>query len=38
VHSPETSKPAAIVLKRLIRGVSERVDCFGEMTFARQKT
>jgi len=20
-----------------IRGVSERVDCFGEMTFARQK-
>jgi len=21
-----------------IRGVSERVDCFGKMTFARQKT
>jgi N-methylhydantoinase A len=30
VHFPETSKPSPIVLKRLIRGVSERVDCFGE--------
>src|SRR6185295_13445933 len=27
----ETSKPAPIVPKRLIRGVSERVDCFGEI-------
>lgn len=31
VHFPETSKPASIVPKRLIRGVSERVDCFGEV-------
>ncbi len=31
VHFPETSKPAPIVPKRLIRGVSERVDCFGEI-------
>jgi len=30
VHFPETAKPAPIVPKRLIRGVSERVDCFGE--------
>lgn len=29
VHFPETSKPTPIVPKRLIRGVSERVDCFG---------
>ncbi len=31
VHFPETSKPAPVVPKRLIRGVSERVDCFGEI-------
>src|ERR671914_839590 len=31
VHFPETSKPAPIVPKGLIRGVSERVDCFGEI-------
>jgi len=31
VHFPETSKPQPIVPKRLIRGVSERVDCFGEV-------
>ncbi|HEX6155174.1 MAG TPA: hydantoinase/oxoprolinase family protein [Burkholderiales bacterium] len=31
VHFPETSKPTPIVPKRLIRGVSERVDCFGEV-------
>src|SRR5260370_10311097 len=31
VHFPETSKPAPIVPKRLIRGVSERVDCFGNV-------
>jgi N-methylhydantoinase A len=31
VHFPETSKPAPIVPKKLIRGVSERVDCFGEV-------
>jgi N-methylhydantoinase A len=34
VHFPETSKPAPIVPKRLIRGVSERVDCFGEVVAA----
>jgi len=31
VHFPETSKPTPIVPKRLIRGISERVDCFGEI-------
>jgi N-methylhydantoinase A len=31
VHFPETSKPVPIVPKRLIKGVSERVDCFGEV-------
>jgi len=31
VHFPETSQPLPIVPKRLIRGVSERVDCFGEI-------
>ncbi len=31
VHFPETSKPVPIVPKKLIRGVSERVDCFGEV-------
>jgi N-methylhydantoinase A len=31
VHFPETSKPVPIVPKSLIRGVSERVDCFGEI-------
>jgi len=34
VHFPETSKPTPIVPKRLIRGVSERVDCFGEIVVA----
>ncbi len=34
VHFPETQKPAPIVPKRLIRGVSERVDCFGEVVVA----
>src|SRR3982750_2362472 len=34
VHFPETSKPAPIVPKRLIRGISERVDCFGEIVVA----
>ncbi|MGI9607302.1 MAG: hydantoinase/oxoprolinase family protein [Acidimicrobiales bacterium] len=29
VHIPESSKPEPLVPKRLIRGVSERVDCFG---------
>src|SRR3954471_9093512 len=31
VHFSETSKPTPIVPKRLIRGISERVDCFGEI-------
>lgn len=31
VHIPESSKPDPIVPKRLIRGVSERVDCFGKV-------
>jgi N-methylhydantoinase A len=31
VHFAETAKPAPIVPKRLIRGVSERVDCFGHV-------
>src|ERR671916_291843 len=33
-HFSETSKPVPIVPKRLIRGVSERVDCFGETVVA----
>ncbi|HUA54458.1 MAG TPA: hydantoinase/oxoprolinase family protein [Candidatus Sulfotelmatobacter sp.] len=31
VHFPESAKPDPIVPKRLIEGVSERVDCFGEV-------
>jgi N-methylhydantoinase A len=31
VHFPDSQKPAPIVPKRLIRGVSERVDCFGKI-------
>jgi N-methylhydantoinase A len=31
VHFPESQKPDPIVPKRYIRGVSERVDCFGEV-------
>ncbi len=31
VHFPESQKPVPIVPKRLIAGVSERVDCFGEI-------
>lgn len=31
VHFPESAKPVPIVPKRLIEGVSERVDCFGEV-------
>jgi N-methylhydantoinase A len=29
VHFPESQKPDPLVPKRLIRGISERVDCFG---------
>ena len=38
VHFPETSKPQPIVPKRLIRGISERVDCFGEIVVALNDT
>src|SRR5512138_1234643 len=38
VHFPETSKPVPIVPKRLIRGVSERVDCFGELVVPLNET
>ncbi len=31
VHIPESKKPDPVVPKRLIRGVSERVDCFGKV-------
>jgi N-methylhydantoinase A len=31
VHFPEGRKPQPIVPKRLIEGVSERVDCFGKV-------
>ena len=31
VHIPESSKPDPLVPKKLIRGVSERIDCFGEV-------
>jgi N-methylhydantoinase A len=31
VHFPESAKPNPIVPKRLIAGVSERVDCFGNV-------
>jgi N-methylhydantoinase A len=31
VHFPESQKPDPIVPKRCIHGVSERVDCFGEV-------
>ncbi|HET7201101.1 MAG TPA: hydantoinase/oxoprolinase family protein [Burkholderiales bacterium] len=31
VHFPSSQKPAPIVPKRLIEGVSERVDCLGEV-------
>src|SRR3990172_9586348 len=31
VHFPESQKPDPIVPKRFVHGVSERVDCFGEV-------
>jgi N-methylhydantoinase A len=31
VHFPESQKPEPIVPKRLVEGVSERVDCFGKV-------
>jgi N-methylhydantoinase A len=38
VHFPESSKPVPIVPKRLIEGVSERVDCFGEVIVPLNET
>jgi N-methylhydantoinase A len=34
VHFPESQKPVPIVPKRLIEGVSERMDCFGDAVVA----
>ncbi|MFN0300094.1 MAG: hydantoinase/oxoprolinase family protein [Burkholderiales bacterium] len=31
VHFPESQKPDPIVPKRYVRGVSERIDCFGDV-------
>jgi len=31
VHIPESSKPEPLIPKKLIRGISERVDCFGNV-------
>ncbi|HZT51617.1 MAG TPA: hydantoinase/oxoprolinase N-terminal domain-containing protein, partial [Stellaceae bacterium] len=31
VHFPESQKPDPVVPKRLVEGVSERVDCFGKV-------
>lgn len=31
VHIPESSKPEPLIPKRLIRGISERVDCLGNV-------
>jgi N-methylhydantoinase A len=38
VHFPESRKPVPIVPKRFIEGVSERVDCFGEVVVALNET
>jgi N-methylhydantoinase A len=38
VHFPESRKPTPIVPKRLIAGVSERVDCFGEIVVPLNET
>jgi len=38
VHFPESQKPDPIVPKRLIAGVSERVDCFGEVVVPLNET
>src|SRR3989441_10185539 len=38
VHFPQTSKPAPIVPKRLIRRVSQRGDCFGEIVVSLNET
>src|SRR2546426_5473853 len=38
VHFPESRKPVPIVPKRFIKGVSERVDCFGEVVVPLNET
>ncbi|HEX8010030.1 MAG TPA: hydantoinase/oxoprolinase family protein [Casimicrobiaceae bacterium] len=38
VHFPESRKPVPIVPKRLIEGVSERVDCFGGIVVPLNET
>src|SRR5947207_2306207 len=38
VHFPESQKPIPIVPKRLIEGVSERVDCFGDVVVPLNET
>jgi N-methylhydantoinase A len=38
VHFPESQKPDPIVPKRYIHGVSERVDCFGEVVVPLNET
>ena len=38
VHFPESGKPVPIVPKRLIAGVSERVDCFGDVVVPLNET
>jgi N-methylhydantoinase A len=38
VHFPESRKPPPIVPKRLIAGVSERIDCFGEVVVPLNET
>jgi len=38
VHFPESQKPDPIVPKRLVAGVSERVDCFGEVVVPLNET
>src|SRR5947208_5976247 len=38
VHFPESRKPIPIVPKRFIEGVSERIDCFGEVVVPLNET
>ena len=38
VHFPESQKPDPIVPKRCVKGVSERVDCFGDVVVPLNET
>jgi N-methylhydantoinase A len=38
VHFPESRKPVPIVPKRLVEGVSERIDCFGDVVVPLNET